>query len=141
MLVLSILAPFICIYAISFIKKKNYPKHIKIQKRIFWVCVVGVLILELQIRLSGGSGSLVMNSEYSDSNFFNFILTAHIIGAVLTYIIWAITIFWSNNRFRKKLTLPGFSSKTHKRLGYFSIVGLFYTAFTALIVCTLAFFI
>lgn len=141
MLVLSILAPFISLYAVSFITKKDYANHIKIQKSIFWVCVVGVLILELQIRLSGGSGSLVINSKYANSTFFNFILIAHIIGAVVTYVIWAITIFWSGNKFRKKRTLPGGSSKTNKRLGYISIIGLFYTAVTASIVCIMAFFI
>lgn len=140
-LVLSILAPFISLYAVSLIKKKGYERHSKIQKTLFWVCVAGVLILELQIRISGGSGSLVVKSAYADTPFFKFILTAHILGAILTYIIWGITIFWSNKKFKKRLTLPGISSKVHKRLGYVTIIGLFYTAITALIVCSLAFFI
>ena len=140
LLVLSLLAPFISLYAASLIKHKEYVTHARIQKRLFWVCVIGVLILELQIRLNGGSGSLILNSKYADTFLFNFILTAHIIGAVLTYIIWAITIFWSNTKFVKRRTLPGHSSKVHKRLAYSTVIGLFYTAITALIVCTLAFF-
>src|SRR5690554_506168 len=95
MLVLSTLAPFIALYAISLIKKKDYARHIKIQKSLFWVSVAGIILFELQIRMSGGSGSLVANSTYVDSTFFKYILIAHIIGAVLTYIIWAISIFWS----------------------------------------------
>lgn len=141
MLVLSILAPFVALYAVSFIKKKDYAKHAKIQKSLFWVCVVGVLILELRIRMSGGSGSLVVDSKYIDTTFFKYILTAHIIGAVLTYIVWAINIFWSNRKFNKKHTLPGISTKTHKILGLFTVLGLFFTAITALIVCIMAFFL
>lgn len=140
-LTLSILAPFISLYAVSFIKKKDYPTHIKIQKRLFWTCVIAVLILEIQIRVAGGSGSLVSNSAYTGTPFFKSVLTAHIIGAVLTYIIWGITIFTSNKKYKKRKTLPGSFSVTHKRLGFITIIGLFYTAITALIVCTYAFFL
>ncbi|MEO9531610.1 MAG: DUF420 domain-containing protein [Crocinitomicaceae bacterium] len=141
MLILSVLAPFISLYAVSFIKKKDYKTHIKIQKRLFWTCVIAVVILEVQIRVAGGSGSLVSNSEYTNTPFFKSILIAHIIGAVLTYIIWGITIFTSNKKWKKRKTLPGIFSITHKRLGYFTIVGLFYTGITALIVCIFAFFL
>lgn len=139
MLSLSILAPFLALYAVSFIKKKDYARHIWIQKRLFWTCVVAVLILEIQIRLSGGSGSLVYNDAYVDTPFFRTILTAHIIGAVLTYITWAILIFASSHNWKKSKSLPGPFSVTHKRLGYLTISGLSYTAITALIVCSLAF--
>lgn len=141
MLILSVLAPFISLYAVSFIKKKDYKTHIKIQKRLFWTCVVGVVVLEIQIRISGGSGSLVSNSGYTNTTFFKLILGAHIIGAVLTYIIWGVTIFTSNKKWKTRKTLPGAFSITHKRLGYFTIAGLFYTAITALVVCTFAFFL
>lgn len=140
-LTLSLLAPFISIYAVSFIRKKEYKTHIKIQKRLFWTCVIAVLILEVQIRLAGGSGSLVSNSDYTGTSFFKWLLIAHIIGAVLTYIIWGITIFTSNKKWKKRKTLPGNFSVTHKGLGYITISGLFYTAITALIVCTYAFFL
>lgn len=141
MLVLSVLAPFISLYAVSLIKKKDYKTHAKIQKRLFWTCVAGVLVLEIQIRISGGSGSLVSNSEYTQTTLFKSILIAHIVGAVLTYIIWGITIFTSDKRWKTRKTLPGTFSITHRRLGYFTIAGLFYTAITALAVCTFAFFL
>lgn len=140
MLILSILAPFISLYAVSFIKKKNHETHIKIQKRLFWTCVIAVVLLEVQIRISGGSGSLVSNSDYTGTPFFKAILIAHIIGAILTYIVWGIAIFTSNQK-RQRNTLPGSFSINHKRLGYLTIAGLFYTAITASIVCTFAFFL
>ena len=139
LLVVAMLAPFISLYAVSLIKKKEYQRHIQIQKRLFWVCVVGVVIFEVQLRMAGGSGSLTIHSKYVETNFFQYILIAHIIGAVLTYLVWAFTIFWSDNKFKKKHTLPGISSQTHRKLAYTSIIGLFYTAITALIVFTLTF--
>lgn len=139
MLILAILAPFISLYAVSLIKKQKYSTHIKIQKRLFWTCIIAVLIFEIQIRVSGGSGSLIANSEYTGTPFFKTILIAHIIGAVLTYIIWGITVFTSHTKWKKRRTLPGSFTITHKRLGIVSIVGLFYTAITASIVCTYAF--
>lgn len=141
MLILSILAPFIALYAVSLIKAKKYSKHVQIQNRLFWACILGVLILEIQIRISGGSGSLVQDSTYLQSPFFKGILIAHIIGAVLTYIIWAIMLFISNRKYKKAKTLPGVFSKTHRKLGYATIAGLFYTGITAFIVCVFAFFI
>lgn len=141
MLILSLSAPFIALYAVSFIKKREYKTHIKIQKRLFWVCIVALVILEVHIRVSGGSGSLVANSEYTETPFFTSLLTAHIIGAVLTYVIWGITVFTSNRKWKKRKTLPGGFSIAHRRLGYITIAGLFYTAITALLVCVLAFFL
>jgi len=139
MLILSTLAPFISIYAVSLIKKRDYQTHVKIQKRLFWICVIAVLLLEIQIRISGDSGSLVANSEYTNTPFFKSILIAHIIGAVLTYIVWGFSIFTSNKKWRKQNNLPGNFTITHRRLGYFIIAGLFYTAFTAWVVCIFAF--
>lgn len=141
LLILAILAPFIALYAVSLAKKKEYKKHIKIQKTLFWICVTAVLIFEVQLRMSGGSGSLVIHSKYVDTAFFRYLMTAHIVGAVLTYIIWAISIFWSNHKFKKKRTLPGISSRTHRKFAYASIIGLFYTAITAFMVCTFTFFL
>lgn len=140
MLILSVLAPFISLYAVSFAKRKDYKTHLKIQKRLFWTCIVAVVILEVQIRISGGSGSLVSNSAYTGTPLFKAILISHIIGAVLTYIIWGITLFTAHKK-RRKETLPGGFSMAHKRLGYITIIGLFYTAITASMVCTLAFFL
>lgn len=141
MLLLSMAAPFIALYAIRLVRKKYFKRHIQIQKRLFWTCVIGVIILELRIRFEGGSGSLVSHSEYVDTLFFKLILIAHIIGAVLTYIIWGIAILQAHKNLKMKKKLPGKYSKTHRRLGYGTVIGLFYTAITAFIVCIMAFFL
>lgn len=139
MLVLSIFAPFISLYAVKLARQKKYKEHIKIQKNLFYACVTGVILLELTIRFSGGSGSLVKNSPYLETPFFRYLLWAHVIGAVLTYVVWAYTIFKSGKQNKNK-ELPGTFSKNHKIFGYFVIIGLFYTGITAFIVCLMAFF-
>jgi uncharacterized membrane protein YozB (DUF420 family) len=140
MLVLSIAAPFVALYAVSKIKKGDLKGHAKIQKTLFYVCVLGVLALEGLIRVSGGSGSLVANSVYSSTTWFKTLLICHIIGAVLTYIVWGYSIFKSGAQ-NKKSNLPGSFSPTHRKLGYFIIIGLFYTGITAFFVCLFAFFL
>lgn len=137
MLALSVAAPFIALYAVSSIKRKDYQTHIKIQKRLFLACILGVIILELQIRVSGGSGSLVAGGTYANMPFFKPLLIAHIVGAVLTYMIWALQVFTAS----KMMKTAGRVPLMHKRIGQATVVGLFYTAVTALMVCTLAFFL
>lgn len=141
MLILSIASPFLALYAVSLSKKKKYIEHIKIQKALFWVCIAGLLLLEVQIRVSGGSGSLVSNNKYTSTNFFKYTLISHIVGAVITYIIWGITVFRSNAKWKKKNSSTKVFFRSHKALGIITIVGLFYIAITALIVTTMAFFL
>ena len=139
MLILSIFAPFIALYAVKLVKQGKYEQHIKIQRNLFYACVLGVVLLELTIRFSGGSCSLVKVSPYLETSFFHNILWAHLIGAVLTYFVWGFTIFKSKGQHTKK-HLPGKFTLLHKTLGYVVILGLFYTGITALMVCSMAFF-
>lgn len=141
MLVLSILAPFIALRAASSIKKTGYKPHVKIQKRLFWACVLGVVILELQIRVAGGSGSLVANGTYASAPFFKPTLAAHIVGAVATYTIWSLQLFLAGRKIEALGRFPRNFAVVHKRLGYATIAGLFYTAITATIVCASAFWL
>ncbi len=132
-LIITLAAPFLVSYAIRFAKAGNYTAHKKIQNITFIICVLGVLVLEGLIRYSGGSGSLSGQSDHSGTSLFSTILIAHIIGAVLTYILWIYLILVSNNKFKKSL-LPGSFSVHHKKLGIILFIGLVYTAVTALIV-------
>src|SRR5690606_6279536 len=101
MLILSISAPFISLYAVFQVKKKNFNTHIKIQKRLFWTCLVAVVILEVQIRISGGSGSLVSDGKFAGTPLFNSLLITHITGSVIAFIVWGITVFSANYNLKK----------------------------------------
>lgn len=137
-LALTVATPFIVLYAVSLAKKQDFKRHIKIQKTIFWACIIAVIVFEIQVRFSGGSGSIASQGTYYHTAFFKTTLISHIIGAVLTYIIWAITVFSSNTRHKKK-QLPGAFTINHKRLGIISIIGLIFTAITAVMVYLMTF--
>ena len=131
-LLLTFFSPFAVYYGVKLAKRRNYKAHRKIQNSIFIICVIGVLALEGLIRFAGGSGSLASESSYYTTTFFKIILYSHIIVAVLSYLIWAILIVLSNAKYQK--SLPGGFSKFHKTTGYLLLIGLTYTAITAVAV-------
>ena len=139
MLALSIAAPFISLAAIGLARRGEYSRHRFVQNLLFGTCVSGVIALEVAIRFAGGSGSLIRQGPYYDFSWFKYLLVCHIIGAVLTYIVWGYLILASNMKF--KSTLPGSFSKRHKTLGIGVIAGLVYTAITASIICYFTFII
>jgi putative membrane protein len=92
---------------------------------ICWLCVLG---LELRIRLAGGSGALIATTT-SHQTLARRLLGVHIVGAVLTYVIWTGLAIASTRRFRS--TLPGTFSRRHRQLGWCVFAGLVFTAATA----------
>lgn len=131
-LLLTLLTPFAVYYGVKIAKQKDFKSHRKIQNIIFIICIIGLLTLEGLIRSKGGSGSLASSSKHYHTSFFKITLYSHIIVAVLSYLLWAVLIIFSNLKFNKNL--PGTFSKAHKSLGYIIFGGLTYTAITALIV-------
>ena len=131
-LIVTLVAPVFSYYAIKKARQKDFKTHKKIQTIVYAFCIAAVLVLELLIRFSGGSGSMFKDSSHVDNPVFKTILIAHIIGAVLTYIVWTFLIIKSRLKFQK--TLPGKFSVTHKSLGIIVFIGLVYTGVTALIV-------
>ena len=131
-LAVTLIAPIISYVAIKKVRQRDFKTHKKIQTLVYASCIAAVLILELLIRFSGGSGSMFKDSSHADNPVFKTILIAHIIGAVLTYVVWTFLIIQSRRKFQK--TLPGKFSVTHKRLGISVFIGLIYTGVTALVV-------
>ncbi|HMW75773.1 MAG TPA: DUF420 domain-containing protein [Saprospiraceae bacterium] len=138
-LVITVLAPLVAVYAVGLARQGQHTRHLRVQKVLFGVCMSMLVIFELLIRASGGSGSLVEHSTHYGQWYFKLILVSHIVGAVLTYIIWAVMVVLASRKW-KRGQLPGKFSVTHKRLGYVTMIGLWYTAVTAVIVSVLAFF-
>src|SRR5690625_3107824 len=77
--ILTLLALVGSLYAVSLIKKRKYKAHIRIQNILFIAVTAGVIIFELQLRLSGGSGSLLGSSPVTNTSLFQGILMAHIL--------------------------------------------------------------
>lgn len=132
---LTLAVPFLVFKGVKFAKNKDYITHRKWQNWIFIISMLGLFGLEGLIQSSGGSGSIASQSSYYDTSYFKPILFAHILGAMLTYLLWTIQIIVSNISFKK--SLPGKSGKMHKALGMITFLGLVYTAVTALIVYVL----
>lgn len=131
-LLVTLAAPAIAYYAIRQARMKRYALHKKIQTILFITCISSILLLEGMIRYSGGSGSMVQHSAYVETTLFKTILTVHIIGAVITYILWIYLALKARKQYGK--ILPGSNSAKHRKLGIIVFIGLIYTAATALIV-------
>lgn len=131
-LLVTIIAPIICYHAIAKARKGEFNSHKKIQTGVYILCMSSVIVLEILIRMSGGSGSISSESSHSHKRIYKTIMMIHIIGAVVTYILWTYLIVKSNRTFQK--TLPGQFSGSHKRIGIAIFIGLIYTGLTASIV-------
>ena len=131
------LVPFILVYSISLVKKKNYQAHRAIQFITLTVVVIAVALFEFDIRLSPQPTVLAeANSWYEDSRFKIF-LWLHIICASFTYMTWAGLAYKSNKMFLK--TLPGSFSKAHKKIGKLIFLGACYTALSGSVIYYLLF--
>lgn len=131
-LVVTLLAPVFSYYAIKKARQKDFETHKKLQTIVYAFCTVAVVVLELMVRFSGGSGSTFKDSSHADNPVFKTILVIHIIGAVLTFLLWTFLIIKSRRKFQE--TLPGKFSVSHKKMGIMVFIGLIYTGVTALIV-------
>lgn len=133
----TILAPFVCYWSVRIVKRNDYAKHRKVQTILLATCVAAVLLLEVQIRVAGGSGALMGDGPYSGSSLFRTIATIHIIGAILTYVLWIWLLIASRRAYRR--TLPGKFSKWHKWFGWATFLGLCFTTISATFVYYMAF--
>jgi len=136
-LVLNCVAPFWAVWAARQARAGQVDVHAKAQVALCVLAVGGLFVLEGNIRLSGGSGSLIAPSPYAGTALLKGVFIAHIFPAVFTYIVWVWLAVVS--RRRRDEQLPGAFSRRHRRWGWVIIVGLAWTALSALAVYTLGF--
>ena len=55
-LVITVLAPLVAVYAVGLARQGQHTRHLRVQKVLFGVCMSMLVIFELLIRASGGSG-------------------------------------------------------------------------------------
>lgn len=125
----TLLSAPVATYTVKLAREGRLELHRRLQTVILTICYVAVLALEIRIRMAGGSGGLLQGSIYAGTGTLRTVAAAHIIGAVLTYVIWGWLLFGSRKTFRK--TLPGAFSKGHKRWGWVVLLGLWFTAISA----------
>ena len=129
----------ILIYSVYLVKfKHKYAIHKKIQLVLGAVLLVVVSLFELDVRLSGEAWKKDMqDSPYADTFLMPF-LYFHIGFAVLTIILWFITIIKAIKKFDNP-PLPNNYSPTHKKLGIASTIFMTITGLTGIAFYIMAF--
>lgn len=120
--------PFLIYGAISLAKKKNYSAHESVQKLLFITSVIVVGFFEFGVRMEGGYKNLMEGSSVSH-DYLLYVLIFHIIISVTTLILWIKTLYFAK-RGKKQSTLPGVYSKSHKKDGQWTFIGIILTMLT-----------
>ncbi len=135
----------ILIYSIWLVKfKRNFALHRLIQILLGGILLVAVAAFEIDMRLHGGWENIVNKNPESPRlsaeqlSQVRQVLYIHLIFAVSTPFLWAITLFLATKRFPKPIQ-PGEHSGQHKLLGWLSTIDLTFTSITGLIFYYFAF--
>ena len=126
--VIVALLPFLIFGAILLAKTKNYKAHESVQKLLFIVTVIVVAFFEYGVRVAGGYKHLMEGSSVGH-NYFIYVLIFHIIIAVVTLVLWVMTLVFAK-RYKKSHTLPGMNTKAHKKDGQRTFIGIILTMLT-----------
>ena len=135
--VIVALLPLLVLGAIFLAKIKSYKLHAFTQTLIFIVSVIVVGYFEYGVRLGGGFNAFIEESTTSHT-YALWVLTIHIIIAVITLGIWTSTLI-SAQKDSKRERLPGAYSVTHKRAGIRTFIGIMLTSLTGIWVYLLLF--
>jgi hypothetical protein len=125
----TLLAPLVVYASSRMARRRRFALHRRVQIGALVVCWAAVLALEVRIRVAGGSGSFVEMAPPALQAGVRWLLLVHIAGAVATYLLWTWLAVVSWRRFGK--ALPGAFSRTHRRLGWWVLGGLCFTAASA----------
>ncbi len=124
------LLPALIYIAIIFAKRQQYKLHIALQLFLYFFSVIVVSYFEYGVRVGGGFDSYAKASSLPHDFLFGFLLF-HIAISVVTLIWWSITIIFGLRGFYRD-DLPGKRSKSHRRLGRQSAIGIFFTSLTGI---------
>ncbi len=133
----SLIAPFCAWISFRFAARGRLTLHRNLQVALLVLGTAAVLALEVDIRLSGGSLALLSKSASGRTGRARVLLGVHIIGAVATYVAWAVQAVKAYRRFGT--ALPGGYSPNHRRVGRWVFAGLCFTAVSAGAVYAIAF--
>ncbi len=123
------LLPLLVAVAIYFARKKSYKLHAISQIFIYAFSVIVVSYFEFGVRLGGGFKLFIEGSSISH-NYAFVVLMFHIAIAVITLIIWTVTI----TMVKKQL-----ATNTHKKVGMMTFAGVVMTSLTGIWVYLLLF--
>lgn len=133
----TLATPFILVWAIRLAQQRQLEKHRLVQTLLLAVLLVAVALFEVDVRLSGGSGSLMKGSSYAGTGLLRGITLAHVLANVVTFIAWLVLVVKSRRRFNTEL--PGAFTPSHRRLGRFVLGGTVFGALSAVVMYGLGF--
>jgi putative membrane protein len=128
--VIVALLPFLILGAISLASRKFYNMHATVQKTLFVVSVIVVAYFEYGVRNVGGFDAFMEGSSTPKGYAF-WVLIFHISIAVITLVLWIITLLRAK-RYRRVNALPGMYSFSHKKAGIRTFIGILMTSVTGI---------
>ena len=101
------------------------------------VTVIVVAFFEYGVRVAGGY-KILMEGSSVPHDYFVYVLIFHIIIAVVTLVLWMMTLYYAK-RYKRHRTLPGLNSIPHKKDGQRTFIGIILTMLTGAWVYALLF--
>ena len=136
-IVIILLPPVLMWYSFRFVRENHHRAHKNINLALLAIVLVVVTLFEIDVRVSGGSGTFVKLSPYAGTLYLDILLYFHIVVASLTFISWLVLGIVSYKRFAT--ALPGTFSVSHRRWGRRIFAGLLVTAVTGVALYVLVF--
>lgn len=133
----TLLTPFVLLFAFRLAKQRKLKAHRNLQTALLSVLLVAVALFETEIRLAGGSGSLMKGSSFAGTGLLRGVLLAHVLANIVTFITWCVLVVRSWRRFDG--ALPGAFSARHRRTGLFVFGGTVFGAVSAAVMYVLGF--
>lgn len=134
----TLLTPFVVAWGIRFASRGDFRRHRAVQVTLLVVLLVAVALFEVDVRLSGGSGSLMKGSSYAGTGLLRGITLAHVLANVATFVTWLVLTVKSWRRFGGP-DFPGRWKRVHRRLARFVFGGLVFGAVSAVAMYVLGF--
>lgn len=132
-LVVFIVLPGLMHWAVRLVRKGRHRSHRNFQVVSVVAILAAVVLFEVDVRVSGGSATLLGPSPLWQSGFLKPFLIVHVLIAVTTFLAWLILDIRSWRRFGGgSFELPGGFSPTHRRWGKSIVVGVWLTSLTGI---------
>ena len=132
-----IVLPFIMPLGFRLAAKQRLHAHRRVQVGFLAIMTIAVLVLEVDIRLRGGSCALAGKAVSVPPPAVRALLLVHLLIAVSTWLLWIGFVVRSWRRFGS--SLPGDFSRTHRRWGRILWLGVGATAGTGTLLYIAAF--
>jgi uncharacterized membrane protein YozB (DUF420 family) len=120
-IILLSLLPVSTWIAIGYARKRRWTAHRNLQTATFLVNTLAVALLEIDIRISGGTVAYLSRSALP-LPLMRACLLSHIAIALVTFCSWGILVVISWRRLHR--VLPGDFSPRHRRVGKLTFAGI-----------------